>query len=234
MPLDSQPPETRQLFTALPPLAFDDVLLLALEICDVDVAVISLIEGDRCWFRSRTGSIDATHAQRISKLDWCPPGTDLLVVSNAFEDARFAQHPLVKGEPSIHFYAAVPLETMEGYACGMLSVVDPSPHLLSDRRQAALKALARHVSSQLELRRQFAERDRLLEDLNEALRKIQILAGLLPICSSCKKIRDDKGYWDDVDHYIQSHSEATFTHGVCPKCLQQLYPDYFKPERSSS
>jgi hypothetical protein len=113
----------------------------------------------------------------------------------------------------------------------MLCAADPTPHLLSDNRQAALKALARHISSQLELRRQVAERDRLLEDLNEALRKIQILTGLLPICSSCKKIRDDKGYWDDVDHYIQSHSEATFTHGVCPKCLTQLYPDYFKPDQ---
>jgi hypothetical protein len=68
---------------------------------------------------------------------------------------------------------------------------------------------------------------RLNEELQAALAKGKILSGLLPICASCKKIRDDKGYWQQVEIYIQDHSEAEFTHGFCPDCLAKLYPDYY-------
>jgi hypothetical protein len=54
---------------------------------------------------------------------------------------------------------------------------------------------------------------------------VKSLSGLLPICASCKKIRDDKGYWDQVESYISKHSEATFTHGICPDCIKKWYPD---------
>jgi hypothetical protein len=57
---------------------------------------------------------------------------------------------------------------------------------------------------------------------------------LLPICASCKKIRDDKGYWSQVESYIQKHSDATFTHGICPDCIQKLYPDLAKGVLGSS
>ena len=70
-----------------------------------------------------------------------------------------------------------------------------------------------------------AERDQLIEDLQEALAHVKSLSGLLPICASCKKIRDDKGYWSQVESYIQSHSDATFTHGICPDCVKKLYPE---------
>jgi PAS domain S-box-containing protein len=70
-----------------------------------------------------------------------------------------------------------------------------------------------------------AEHDLLIRDLQDALADVKSLSGLLPICSSCKKIRDDKGYWSQVESYIQKHSEATFTHGICPDCIKKLYPD---------
>jgi PAS domain S-box-containing protein len=70
-----------------------------------------------------------------------------------------------------------------------------------------------------------AERDKLIHDLQEALANVKSLSGLLPICASCKKIRDDKGYWSQVESYIQKHSEATFTHGICPDCIKKWYPD---------
>jgi hypothetical protein len=54
---------------------------------------------------------------------------------------------------------------------------------------------------------------------------VKSLSGLLPICASCKKIRDDKGYWSQVESYVQKHSDATFTHGICPDCIKKLYPD---------
>ncbi|MGB7749688.1 MAG: PAS domain S-box protein [Verrucomicrobiia bacterium] len=70
-----------------------------------------------------------------------------------------------------------------------------------------------------------AERDRLIQDLQNALAHVKSLSGLLPICAGCKKIRDDKGYWSQVESYIQSHSEAKFSHGMCPDCLKKWYPD---------
>jgi hypothetical protein len=74
----------------------------------------------------------------------------------------------------------------------------------------------------------FSKLEKTLDDLVEAQGKIKILKGFLPICASCKKIRDDQGYWNQIEAYIQTHSEAEFTHGVCPECAKRLYPDFFK------
>jgi len=63
--------------------------------------------------------------------------------------------------------------------------------------------------------------------LQEALNDIKILKGFLPICAKCKKIRDDQGYWNQVEKYISEHSEAKFTHGICPQCANELYPDLY-------
>jgi PAS domain S-box-containing protein len=69
----------------------------------------------------------------------------------------------------------------------------------------------------------------LVMELQEALTKVKTLSGLLPICASCKKIRDDKGYWTQVEVYVSEHTEADFTHSICPDCAQRLYPEYYKP-----
>ena len=69
------------------------------------------------------------------------------------------------------------------------------------------------------------ERERLVADREKALAEIKVLGGLLPICMSCKKIRDDKGYWNQIEGYIRSHSQADFTHSLCPECVQKLYPE---------
>jgi hypothetical protein len=68
-------------------------------------------------------------------------------------------------------------------------------------------------------------RQRTIAELQEALQKVNTLSGLLPICASCKKIRDDKGYWNHVESYIEHHSKAQFSHGICPDCVRKLYPD---------
>jgi hypothetical protein len=65
----------------------------------------------------------------------------------------------------------------------------------------------------------------LIRELQEALTMVKLLSGLLPICASCKKIRDDKGYWTQIESYIRDHSEAEFSHGICPDCMKKLYPD---------
>jgi PAS domain S-box-containing protein len=75
-------------------------------------------------------------------------------------------------------------------------------------------------------KREEDERLKLISELTEALTKIKTLRGLLPICASCKKIRDDRGYWKKIESYICEHTEAQFTHGICPDCLAHLYPEY--------
>lgn len=77
-------------------------------------------------------------------------------------------------------------------------------------------------------KRYLADREKLIGELQEALGKVKLLSGMLPICASCKKIRDDQGYWKQIEAYISSHSEAEFTHGICPDCVQRLYGKYVK------
>ena len=77
-------------------------------------------------------------------------------------------------------------------------------------------------------RRLEGEREKLIDELTKALAQVKTLSGLLPICSSCKKIRDDRGYWNQIESYIVEHSEAEFSHGICPECLEKLYPNLYK------
>ncbi len=91
-----------------------------------------------------------------------------------------------------------------------------------ERRQKA--GLIDHIAA---LKEAEEEREKLIRQLQEALASIKTLSGLLPICFSCKQIRDDKGYWNQIDTYIRDHTEAEFTHGICPACAKRLYPDYY-------
>jgi AmiR/NasT family two-component response regulator len=85
----------------------------------------------------------------------------------------------------------------------------------------------------LELRRLSAELQRSNEELQAALASVRTLSGLLPICAYCKKIRDDQGYWHQVELYIQKHAEVQFTHGFCPDCCRKFYPEIFPASESS-
>ena len=79
-----------------------------------------------------------------------------------------------------------------------------------------------------ERKRAEKEREKLILELQEAISKIKMFSGLLPICASCKKIRNDQGNWQNLEVYIQEHSEAKFSHGFCPECAGKLYPEHFK------
>jgi PAS domain S-box-containing protein len=74
-----------------------------------------------------------------------------------------------------------------------------------------------------------AERDRLIGELQVALSKVKMLSGLIPICASCKKIRDDSGYWNQIESFIRDRSEAEFSHGICPDCMRKFYPGVTVP-----
>ena len=80
------------------------------------------------------------------------------------------------------------------------------------------------VKNHLELKEQRDQLARLVNELQDAMAKVKLLSGFLPICASCKKIRDDEGYWTQIESYIRDHSEAQFSHGICPDCVKKLYP----------
>ncbi len=80
----------------------------------------------------------------------------------------------------------------------------------------------------VERRRSDERRERAIEEQEKALAHVRVLRGLLPICASCKQIRNDEGYWTQIEVYIRDHSEAKFSHGICPECARKLYPDFFE------
>ena len=87
--------------------------------------------------------------------------------------------------------------------------------------------LVRSIRSAMERKRIENEKAQVIVELQEALAKVKLLSGFLPICCSCKKIRDDKGYWQQIESYIKGHSEAEFSHGICPECSIKLYPELY-------
>jgi phosphoserine phosphatase RsbU/P len=99
---------------------------------------------------------------------------------------------------------------------------------------AAIEKCAEIIQSRKAAQRHEEEREKLIKELQGALAKVKLLSGLLPICASCKKIRDDKGYWNQLESYLQAHSEAEFSHGLCPECAEKLYPGYQHERKKAS
>lgn len=93
-------------------------------------------------------------------------------------------------------------------------------------RPVSNRELLARVQSMMRIIRAERDRDRLIGELQEAMARIKTLGGLLPICSYCKKIRDDKGYWNQVENYVQEHSDAQFSHGICRECADKHYSEY--------
>jgi len=103
----------------------------------------------------------------------------------------------------------------------LLSSVRSWGYELARRVEERTALLAKEIE---ERKRTEAEREVVIAELRDALSNVKHLRGLLPICASCKRIRDDQGYWNDVEEYIRKHTEADFTHGICPDCMNKLYP----------
>jgi len=146
-----------EIMDTAPEQEFDDITLLASHICDAPIALISLVDENRQWFKSKVGVSESETPRDIA---FCAHGileTDVFVVKDAQADQRFSANPLVTGNPKIRFYAGSPLVTPDGHAVGMLCVNDRVPRELSPAQKAALQALGRQVVAQLELQRNLKE-----------------------------------------------------------------------------
>jgi DNA-binding response OmpR family regulator len=93
---------------------------------------------------------------------------------------------------------------------------------------ARIQSLVRIKRAEDALREKEEEQRRLISELQKAVAEIKTLRGFIPICASCKKIRDDEGYWDQLEAYIGKRTDAVFSHSICPECAERLYPEYWK------
>ena len=136
-----------------PEQAFDDLVLLASFVCNTPIAIISLVDEDRQWFKSKMGISSSETPREIAFCDTAIRQPDVFVVPDTLNDERFRNNPLVTSEPKIRFYAGAPIINEDGYALGTICVIDRSPRELDPSQQAALKALSRLVLAQMEFRR---------------------------------------------------------------------------------
>lgn len=144
----------------VPEPSYDDIAQLAAEICDAPIALVSIIDSDRQWFKSKKGLDISETSRDVAICAHAILQPDLLIIADTRKDKRFADNPWVTQAPHICFYAGAPLITSTGEALGTLCVMDKAPRALTEAQKSALRALSRQVMAQLELRRHVAELER--------------------------------------------------------------------------
>lgn len=226
---------TYKILDTNPQARFDDLANLAAAICETPISTITFVDERRQWFKARVGMPKTEGPREDAICAHALMSPEMFIVPDTLEDQRFAENPAVLGAPHIRFYAGKPLMAPNGAALGTLCVIDRKPRELTPLQLESLRVLGQQVMDQLELEKNLAElrqsltirdimereNERLIAELQAALANVQTLQGLMPICSWCRKVREDDGYWGLVEDYVSNHSNLQFSHGICPGCAEQ-------------
>jgi len=210
-----------------PEQSYDDITQIASTVCSTPIALLSLVDTNRQWFKSKVG-VDIQETPR----DWsfCAHAihsSEPLIVSDATMDTRFSDNPLVCGEPQIRLYAGFPLENSASLRVGTLCVIDRKPRCLTDRECDVMKALARQVVAFLELRKKSI-------NLIESFCTHSGGNRMISTCSYCRKAQDQNGDWMHLDKYLSKRSNLNFTHGICDSCIEEHFPEVLDAWRAEA
>jgi GAF domain-containing protein len=160
--------QEHQLLDSLPEEVYDDVTKIASEICGTPIALLTLVDENRQWFKSKQG-MEASETPR--EYSFCAHAIlnpdEIMVVEDARYDERFHDNPLTTGEPHVVFYAGVPVKDASGNAFGSLCVIDNRPRELTEQKLESLKALAKLVNAQFELRKTKLELEMVRKELEQ-------------------------------------------------------------------
>lgn len=205
-----------------PETSFDDLTLLTSFICGTPMALVTLLDWERQWFKSKVG---LEREQTPIEHAFCAHAIkqeSIFLVPDATKDSRFQHNPFVTGDPHIRFYAGAPLITPEGVPLGTLCAIDRQPREFSPEQQAALSALARQVMQAMELRKTVAQLRAAIEAKEQSQKQVAQLEELLPMCAWCRKVRDDDSFWHHVEEYLAARTGVSVSHGICPDCAKQF------------
>jgi sigma-B regulation protein RsbU (phosphoserine phosphatase) len=170
--------------------------------------VVETVDGAAAW-----DALRRPDAPRLAILDWMMPGMDGLDVVRRVRAPRTDRPPYII------------MLTAKGSKADIIAGLEAgaNDYLAKPFDLGELRARVEAGRRMVEMQDALASK---VEELRQALDQIKTLRGIVPICASCKKIRDDQGYWSQVEVYVRDHTEAQFSHGICPECMKKLYPEF--------
>jgi GAF domain-containing protein len=211
-----------QILDTPPDGAFDHVTQLAAQFYGVPISLISLVDHDRIWFKSRYGLDGVEQIDRVPGLCGSSTFADgAYVVRDALTDPRTLDNPLVRGEFGLRFYAAAPLITHDGYRLGNINIIDFQPRDLTIEQELALHLFARIVMDQMELRLAARETICSLQQMMKRVLHTGDVSDFVTICAWSRKIKIDN-QWLTFEEFLQRFLGLKVTHGIEPTLAQAI------------
>lgn len=213
--------DSYQIVDTMPEQQYDDIANLVSQICGTSISTVALLDRDRKWHKAKTGISKEAVPREFAICSHTILGREPVIVNDTIEHEIFSTIGMVKNPPYVRFYAGVPLVNEDNFALGTLCAIDTLPKSLHAYQVDSLVSLARQVVALFDLHRTTLRLEREIAAKDEALTNVKQLREMLPICCCCKKIRDDENYWHQVEDYLSTRTDATFTHGYCPECAKR-------------